>query len=209
MSYDIRKPQIYAPTAEGQLLQIKSYLIQLVDQLNYALVTLEGNIGSTPSTAGEASLKLTAEIFSEIKRLIMKSGDIANAYYFQTESQIGDKITGKIIVHNTDATAHDDIRKLIDDLRTNIDTLLDEAIAEVIASGEFSGEDGTSVTVESVSESTEDGGSNVVTFSDGNTLTVKNGSKGSTGEKGDKGDIGETGPQGEQGVQGEKGEKGD
>ncbi len=49
------------------------------------------------------------------------------------------------------------------------------------------GEDGISVTVLSVSESTSDGGSNVVTFSDGKTLTVKNGSKGSKGDKGDDG----------------------
>lgn len=46
------------------------------------------------------------------------------------------------------------------------------------------GADGTSVTVSSVSESTADGGSNVVTFSDGNTVTIKNGSKGSTGTAG-------------------------
>lgn len=49
------------------------------------------------------------------------------------------------------------------------------------------GKDGTSVTVKSVSASNADGGSNVVTFSDGKTLTVKNGSKGSTGDKGDDG----------------------
>lgn len=41
---------------------------------------------------------------------------------------------------------------------------------------------GTSVTVKSVSESTADGGSNVVTFSDGKTLNVKNGSKGNKGD---------------------------
>lgn len=46
----------------------------------------------------------------------------------------------------------------------------------------FDGKDGTSITVESVSESTADGGSNVVTFSDGTTVTIKNGSKGSPGE---------------------------
>ena len=44
--------------------------------------------------------------------------------------------------------------------------------------------DGTSVTVKSVSTSSADGGSNVVTFSDGKTLTVKNGSKGSPGTNG-------------------------
>ena len=41
----------------------------------------------------------------------------------------------------------------------------------------FDGKDGTSVTVASVTESTEDGGVNVVTFSDGNTLNVRNGSR--------------------------------
>lgn len=49
------------------------------------------------------------------------------------------------------------------------------------------GKDGTSVTVKSVSESTADGGSNVVIFSDGNTVTVKNGSKGTQGEQGESG----------------------
>lgn len=73
----------------------------------------------------------------------------------------------------------------------------------------------TSVTV---TESDVDGGSNVVTFSDGNTVTIKNGSTGPQGEtgpqgpKGDKGDTGEAGPPGEtgpQGIQGIQGPKGD
>lgn len=49
------------------------------------------------------------------------------------------------------------------------------------------GKDGTSVTVTSVSESTTDGGNNVITFSDGKTITIKNGSKGSDGKNGDNG----------------------
>lgn len=49
------------------------------------------------------------------------------------------------------------------------------------------GKDGTSVTIKNVSESTADGGSNVVTFSDGKSLTVKNGSKGSPGDPGSPG----------------------
>lgn len=77
------------------------------------------------------------------------------------------------------------------------------------------GKDGTSVTVVSVKESSEDGGSNTVTFSNGMQLTIKNGEKGSQGaqglqgEKGEQGIQGERGLQGEQGIQGEKGEKGD
>lgn len=49
------------------------------------------------------------------------------------------------------------------------------------------GEDGESITVESVTESTEDGGSNVVIFSDGQSITIKNGSKGGTGPQGPAG----------------------
>lgn len=62
--------------------------------------------------------------------------------------------------------------------------------------GEFKGDpgkDGTSVTVKSVSESTADGGSNVVTFSDGKKVTIKNGSKGSTGATGAAGAAGKDG----------------
>ena len=47
-----------------------------------------------------------------------------------------------------------------------------------------SGAAGTSVTVSNVSESTESGGSNVVSFSDGNTLTVNNGLDGKNGTDG-------------------------
>ena len=43
------------------------------------------------------------------------------------------------------------------------------------------GKDGKSITVESVTESTENGGSNVVTFSDGKSVTIRNGSGGSGG----------------------------
>lgn len=59
--------------------------------------------------------------------------------------------------------------------------VVNEALAQAKESGEF---DGTSVTVENVSESTESGGSNVVTFSDGNEVTVKNGKDGYTPVKG-------------------------
>ncbi len=94
------------------------------------------------------------------------------------------------------------------------------ALAQAKASGEFKGDkgdtgvqgiqgiqgikgdtgekgaDGISVTVASVTESTTDGGNNVVTFSDGKTVTIKNGTKGSTGAKGDKGDTGAKGADG-------------
>lgn len=51
---------------------------------------------------------------------------------------------------------------------------------------------GTSITISNVSESTEDGGNNVVTFSDGKTLTVKNGKTGATGAAGANGTNGKS-----------------
>jgi hypothetical protein len=56
------------------------------------------------------------------------------------------------------------------------------------------GKDGTSIEILSIKESDENGGDNIVTFSDGHTLTIKNGAKGSTGDPGPKGDNGEPGP---------------
>ena len=62
------------------------------------------------------------------------------------------------------------------------------------------GKDGTSVTVANVSTSSEDGGTNTVTFSDGKTLSVKNGSKGSTGATGATGPTGPAGSPGKDGT---------
>ena len=58
------------------------------------------------------------------------------------------------------------------------------------------------------STSNADSGSNVYTFSDGSTITVKNGSKGSTGSQGPQGEKGATGPQGEKGATGATGPAG-
>jgi hypothetical protein len=59
---------------------------------------------------------------------------------------------------------------------------VDSAYVYVGAYTSIRGSAGTSVTITEVTESTADGGSNVVTFSDGKTLTVKNGTKGSNGD---------------------------
>ena len=70
------------------------------------------------------------------------------------------------------------------------------------------GKDGNSVTVANITESTADGGSNIVTFSDGKTLTIKDGSKGSTGATGATGPKGDTGATGATGATGPKGDTG-
>jgi hypothetical protein len=46
MSMNIRYPSITAATDRERIAQIKSYLIQLADQLNYALPTIAGSTGT-------------------------------------------------------------------------------------------------------------------------------------------------------------------
>ena len=58
------------------------------------------------------------------------------------------------------------------------DAMLEEMATQILS---VAGEDGTSVTVSNVSESTASGGTNVVTFSDGNKVNIKNGVNGTNG----------------------------
>lgn len=88
------------------------------------------------------------------------------------------------------------IKALIDGLSagkldaSKLTEAINTALAQAKASGEFNGakgDPGTSITVTSVTESAESGGSNVVKFSNGKTLTVKNGKDGNPGYTPQKG----------------------
>lgn len=67
-------------------------------------------------------------------------------------------------------------------LWTHIKVALNQMLTQAKESGEF---DGESVTITDTSESTVSGGNNVVTFSDGTVLTIKNGTEGSTPVRGE------------------------
>ena len=58
------------------------------------------------------------------------------------------------------------------------------------------GQNGTSVTITNIAESAADGGNNVITFSNGQTMVIKNGSKGSQGVQGEQGPAGSAGTDG-------------
>ena len=91
MSFDIRLPNITGKTEAEQMVQVKSYLHQLVEQLNWALNTVnsakEGSTQGSEETLpivyrnGEPSTQKEAEdTFNSIKALIIKSADIVKAY---------------------------------------------------------------------------------------------------------------------------------
>ena len=86
MSIDIRFPNITATTADGQIVQMQSYMHQLVQQLNWALNTIgEAQGGNTSNvvvnnTGNEIAPNEAEDTFNSIKALIIKSADIVKAY---------------------------------------------------------------------------------------------------------------------------------
>ena len=86
MNIDIRLPNITAKDESGQIHQMRSYLHQLVEQLNWALNTVESYQGGNTSApvkyeASQGASQQDAEsTFNSIKALIIKSADIVKAY---------------------------------------------------------------------------------------------------------------------------------
>ena len=80
---DIRMPNITATTPQGQMEQVRSYLFQMVQQLNFSLKAVEDKALEAQTTA-EGSAKNEVQqaqsTFNSIKGLIIKSADIVNAY---------------------------------------------------------------------------------------------------------------------------------
>ena len=86
MSINIRLPNITAQNDTGKLAQMQSYMYQMVEQLNWALNTMEtagtGNVPQTVKVQQSESLsqKEAEDTFNSIKALIIKSADIVMAY---------------------------------------------------------------------------------------------------------------------------------
>ena len=71
MSVNIRYPNITGLSEKEQLAQIKSYLHQLVEQLNYALPTLETGGGTAQSTS-TFSVQGSEMSYYELRTLIIQ-----------------------------------------------------------------------------------------------------------------------------------------
>ena len=93
MAIELRLPNITGVTDKEQLIQIKSYLYQLSQELQYAFDTVNTSAGATKNSTdvenqpypgfSSSVLKSTeAQVtFASLKSLIIKSADIVNAYY--------------------------------------------------------------------------------------------------------------------------------
>lgn len=114
MSVNIRLPNITAQTDTGKLEQMRSYMYQLVDQLNWALGTLD----SAQSAQTEQTLVVDESIseeaaqdtFNSIKALIIKSADIVKAY----EQTITENFNGKYFADSDFGTYIEETRASIE-----------------------------------------------------------------------------------------------
>lgn len=97
MGVEIRLPNITGKTEREQLLQLKSYLYQLSEQLQWAFdnisTTGQGsgyvvNQVSRANASGSLSNRDAAATFSAIKSLIIKSADIVDAYYEEINKRL-------------------------------------------------------------------------------------------------------------------------
>lgn len=90
-----RYPNITGTTDAAQLRQLKSYLYQLVDQLNNT-PTDSGSLHTSPQTGVAISSPNMRENFAELKSLIIKSADIVSAY----TDKIGKNLSGVYVAQS-------------------------------------------------------------------------------------------------------------
>lgn len=129
MSVDLRLPNITAETQAGQLSQVKSYLYQMVEQLNWALKNVEATAASGYVVVNGRSVggsmdtkpggKDAVTTFNEIKSLIIKSADIVNAYY----EVINARLEGEYVAQSDFGTYSENTAQDIEANSTNIESL--------------------------------------------------------------------------------------
>lgn len=143
MSFDIKFPNITAPTESGKIEQIRSYLYQLADQLKWSLNAIDSTVTTSiqkdvQSGSKEVSEKEAQATFNSIKSLIIKSADIVNAYY----EEINERFSGEYVAQsdfgayserttqdiNKNSTATEQLFANIQKIVTDIDNLSNRLI---------------------------------------------------------------------------------
>lgn len=123
MSTDIRYPNITETSDAGQLRQVKSFLFQLVEQLNWALKQTE--TGETAAAYRSVASGAAAETgqavssFNSIKGLIIKSADIVNAYYEKIDTML--KLSGDYVAQSDFGTYREETELRVSANSTSIE----------------------------------------------------------------------------------------
>lgn len=134
MSATIRLPNITAQDYNGKLLQVQSYLYQLVQELNNALSSVEKDNAETAMIAAQAAQKGWSEQdnvknFNAIKALIIKSADIVNAYY----DEISRRLEGQYVAQSDFGSYSETTDQRITENSTGIERLYTN-VQEILSS---------------------------------------------------------------------------
>lgn len=166
MSMDFRLPNITAKDEAGQLKQLQNYLFQLVEQLNYAMKTVDGGSSTSAAYVGSSSTSpvtggtdaKSQATFNSIKSLIIKSADIVNSYYesinkrlrglYVAQSDFGtfEQETTNTLEANSEAIAqhYENIQKILSDIEGFENSLI-KVNANIKSGLLYYGDDGSPV----------------------------------------------------------------
>lgn len=142
MGLDLRMPNINGATEREMLAQIRSYLYQIVPQLQWALNNLETS--STSQVAQQiikekvtSSTPVSAEAtFNAIKSLIIKSADIVDAYY----EEINQRLEGLYVAESDFGTFSEQTSQDINQTSSYIEQLFANTQAIASEVSEFNDE---------------------------------------------------------------------
>lgn len=132
MSVNIRYPQITAQTDREQLAQVKSYLHQLVDQLNYALPTLGTGSGQTQAGTAAGTSSKTYQVqgddlsYYELRSLIAQELDKVEVLIDEIEKKVeSGAFNGKTPVKGVDYFTEEEVKAVAKDAAGKILFTLD------------------------------------------------------------------------------------
>ena len=182
---DEDKSEIIQETAE--LIDVPTKVSELTNDEDYITGADVDSKISEHNGAGYAHIDIRADVNNLIVRMNAQESMPKPAY---TPDEIGADPEGtaasKVAEHNANPDAHSDIRTLVANKldASKLTEGINTALAQAKASGEFNGKDGTSITITGKTESSISGGVNKITFSNGETLSIKNGTDGVNGNDG-------------------------
>lgn len=135
MSFDIKLPNITAQSESGKIEQIRGYLYQLVEQLKWALNSIESGSSnviqqSNQSTQNKTNNADATAAFNAIKPLIIKSADIVEAY----SEEIKKSLAGEYVAQSDFGTYVESTVQTITADSKNVESLytsLQEIISDI------------------------------------------------------------------------------
>lgn len=132
MGLNLRYPNITGQDGASQLAQVKSYLYQLVGDLQYAISEMEGATGNAVVLSQKTSsyvdeVTKPKATFDSIKSLIIKSADIVTAYY----EEINKRFVGEYVAQSDFGVYSEQTAQDISENSTEIERLFTN-IQEII-----------------------------------------------------------------------------